>query len=103
MNRFVQAGILWCVLRGIFLKSKFCSALNEFVDVNLDAVAKTLARTSHWTITPYGNAALYLSGLSNQKLSIWPYMSNGSYRTYEWNSIRKHCMFTRKYLCLDKR
>lgn len=88
LNRLVQAGILQRVLRGIFVKPKFCSTFNEFVEVNPDAVAKTLARTYHWTITPYGNAALYLSGLSNQKPSIWSYMSNGPYRTYEWNSIR---------------
>lgn len=88
LNRLVQAGILQRILRGIFVKPKFCSTLNEFVEVNPDAVAKTLARTYHWTITPYGNAALYLSGLSNQKSSIWSYMSNGPYRTYEWNSIR---------------
>ncbi|CUO71892.1 DUF6088 family protein [Fusicatenibacter saccharivorans] len=88
LNRLVQAGILQRILRGIFVKPKFCSTLNEFVEVNPDAVAKTLARTYHWTITPYGNAALYLSGLSNQKPSIWSYMSNGPYRTYEWNSIR---------------
>lgn len=61
LNRLVQAGILQRVLRGIFVKPKFRSTLNEFVEVNPDAVAKTLARTYHWTITPYGNAALYLS------------------------------------------
>ena len=61
LNRLVQAGILQRVLRGIFVKPEFCSILNEFAEVNPDAVAKTLARTYHWTITPYGNAALYLS------------------------------------------
>lgn len=58
LNRLVQSGILRRVLRGIFEKPKYCSVLNEFVEVNPDAVAKTLARTYHWTITPYGNAAL---------------------------------------------
>ena len=67
---------------------QFCSTLNEFIEVNPDAVAKTLARTYHWTITPYGNAALYLSGLSDQRPTIWSYMSNEPYRTYEWDSIR---------------
>ena len=47
LNRLVQAGILQRVLRGIFVKPKFCSTLNEFVEVNPDAVAKTLARTYH--------------------------------------------------------
>ena len=87
LNRLVQAGILQRVLRGIFVKPEFCSILNEFAEVNPDAVAKTLARTYHWTITPYGNAALYLSGLSNQKPSIWSYMSNGCllYTSYPYH------------------
>lgn len=47
LNRLVQAGILRRVLRGIFEKPKYSSVLNEFVEVNPDAVAKTLARTYH--------------------------------------------------------
>lgn len=66
LNRLVQAGILRRVLRGIFEKPKYSSVLNEFVEVNPDAVAKTLARTYHWAIAPYGNAALYLLGLSSR-------------------------------------
>ena len=54
LNRLVQAGILRRVLREIFEKPKYSSVLNEFVEVNPDAVAKTLARTYHWTIAPYG-------------------------------------------------
>lgn len=61
LNRLVQAEILRRVLRGFFEKPKYCSDLNKFVAVNPDAVAKTLARTYHWTVTPY--------------------------RTYEWDSI----------------
>ena len=87
-SAIVHAGILRRVLRGIFEKPKYCSDLNKFVAVNPDAVAKTLAHTYHWTITPYGNAALYLLGLSDQRPTIWSYMSNGPYRTYEWDSIR---------------
>lgn len=41
LNRLVQAGILRRVLRGIFEKPKYSSVLNEFVEVNPDAVAKT--------------------------------------------------------------
>ncbi len=88
LNRLVQAGILQRILRGIFVKPKFCSDLNKFIEVTPDAVAKTLAHTYHWTIIPYGNTALYLSGLSDQRPTIWSYMSNGPYKTYEWDSIR---------------
>lgn len=88
LNRLVQAGILRRVLRGIFEKPKYSSVLNEFVEVNPDAVAKTLARTYHWTIASYGNTALYLLGLSSKEPTVWSYISNGPYRTYEWNSTR---------------
>lgn len=69
-NRLVQAGILRRVLRGIFEKPKYSSVLNEFVEVNPDAVAKTLARTYHWTIVPHDNAALYLLGLSIEEPTV---------------------------------
>lgn len=88
LNRLVQAGILRRILRGIFEKPKYSSVLNEFVEVNPDAVAKTLARTYHWTIALYGNAALCLLGLSSEEPTVWSYISNGPYRTYEWNSTR---------------
>ena len=74
LNRLVQAGILRRVLRGIFEKPKYSSVLND--------------RTYHWTIAPYGNAALYLLGLSSEEPTVWSYISNGPYRTYEWNSTR---------------
>lgn len=77
LNRLVQAEILRRVLRGIFENPKYSSVLNEFVEVNPDAVAKTLARTYHWTIAPCGNAARYLSGLSNQRPAIWSYIGTG--------------------------
>lgn len=58
------------------------------VEANPDAVAKGLARTYHWTIAPHGKAALYLLGLSSKEPTVWSYISNGPYRTYEWNSNR---------------
>ena len=63
------------------------------VEANRDAVAKALARTYHWTIAPFGNAALYLLGLSSKDPTVWSYISNGAYRTYEWNSTRLECKY----------
>ena len=88
LNRLVQAGILRRVLRGIFEKPKYSSVLNEFVEVNPDAVAKTLARTYHWTIAPCGNTALNFLGLSTQVTATWSYISDGPYRIYEWDSTK---------------
>lgn len=41
--------------------------------------------TYHWTIAPYGNDLL---GLFSEEPTVWSYISNGPYRTYEWNSTR---------------
>lgn len=49
-------------------------------------VAKALARSYHWTIAPCGNTALNLLGLSTQVSAVWSYISDGPYKTYEWNN-----------------
>ena len=88
LNRLVNHGILRRVFRGVFEKPKYSNLRKEYVATNPNAVAHALARSYHWTIVPCGNTALYLSGLSDQRPTIWSYMSNGPYKTYEWDSIR---------------
>ena len=51
-------------------------------------MANALARSYHWTIAPYGNTALNFLGLSTQVTATWSYISDGTYRIYEWNSTR---------------
>lgn len=70
LNRLVQAELLRRILRGIFENPKFCSTFNKIIEVNLDAVSKTFAHTYPWTITQYGNTALYLLGLSDQSPTV---------------------------------
>lgn len=53
-----------------------------------EAVANALARSYHWTIAPCGNTALNLLGLSTQVTAVWSYISDGPYKTYEWNSTK---------------
>lgn len=88
LQRFVQAGTLRRILKGIFEKPKYSKLLGEYVAANPDAVAKALARSYHWTIAPCGNTALNLLGLSTQVTAVWLYISDGPYRTYEWNSTK---------------
>ena len=47
-----------------------------------------MARCYHWTIAPCGNTALNLLGLSTQVTAVWSYISDGPYKTYEWNSTK---------------
>lgn len=88
LNRLTQAGKIRRILKGVYEKPKYSNFLNEYIAVNPDAVAKALARNYHWTIAPCGNTALNLLGLSAQVPAVWSYISDGPYRTYEWNSTK---------------
>lgn len=88
LYRLVQDKILRRVINGIYEKPKYSKLLNEYVAPDPDAVAKALARSYHWTIAPCGNTALNMLGLSTQVAAVWSYISDGPYKTYEWNSTR---------------
>lgn len=86
LNRLTQTGTLRRILKGVYEKPKYSELLDEYVAADPDAVAKALARSYHWTIAPCGNTALNLLGLSTQVTAVWSYISDGPYKTYEWNS-----------------
>lgn len=88
LQRLTQNGILRRILNGIFEKPKYSDFLKEYVAVDPDSVAKALARNYHWTIFPSGNTALNRLGLSTQVSAVWSYVSDGPYKTYEWNSTK---------------
>lgn len=88
LYRLVNAETLRRVLNGIYEKPKYSKLLNEYVAPNPDAVAKALARSYHWTIAPCGNTALNMLGLSTQVTTVWSYVSDGPYKTYELNTTK---------------
>ena len=88
LNRLTQTGPLRRILKGVYEKPKYSKLLDECVAADPDAVAKALARSYHWTIAPCGNTALNLLGLSTQVTAVWSYISDGPYKTYEWNSTK---------------
>lgn len=88
LKRLYQSGIIRRIIRGIYEKPKYSKLLDEYVAADPDAVAKALARSYHWTIAPCGNTALNLLGLSTQVTAVWSYISDGPYKTYEWNSTK---------------
>ena len=88
LNRLTQVDMIRRVLNGIYEKPKYSELLQEFVAIDPDAVARALARNYHWTIAPSGNTALNLLGLSTQVSAVWTYISDGPYKTYEWNSTK---------------
>ena len=88
LKRLYQSGIIRRIIRGIYEKPKYSKLLDEYVAADPDAVAKALARCYLWTIAPCGNTALNLLGLSTQVTAVWSYISDGPYKTYEWNSTK---------------
>ena len=88
LNRLTQTGTPRRILKGVYEKPKYSKLLDEYVAADPDAVAKALARSYHWTIAPCGNTALNLLGLSTQVTAVWFYISDGPYKTYEWNSTK---------------
>ena len=88
LKRLSQSGIIRRIIRGVYEKPKYNKLLDEYVAADPNAVAKALARSYHWTIAPCGNTALNLLGLSTQVTAVWSYISDGPYKTYEWNSTK---------------
>ena len=88
LKRLCQSGIIRRIIRGIYEKPKYSKLLEEYVATDPNAVAKALARNYHWTIVPCGNTALNLLGLSTQVTATWSFISDGPYKTYEWNSTK---------------
>ena len=88
LSRLVQSGTLRRILKGVYEKPKYSKLLDEYVAADPEAVANALARSYHWTIAPCGNTALNLLGLSTQVTAVWSYISDGPYKTYEWDKTK---------------
>ena len=88
LNRLTQAGLIRRVLKGVYEKPEYSEMLKEYVAADPEVVAKALARNYHWSIAPCGNTALNLLGLSTQVTAVWSYISDGPYKTYEWDSTK---------------
>jgi len=88
LSRITRTGVVRRIFNGLFEKPKYSCLLQEHVATDPEAVAKALARCYHWTIAPCGNTALNLLGLSTQVTATWSYISDGPYKTYEWNQSK---------------
>ena len=87
LNRQIEKGNLRRILNGIYEKPKYSSFLKEYIAPDPNMVANTIARSFGWTISPSGNTALNLLGLSTQVPTTWTYVSDGPYREFAWDNI----------------
>jgi len=70
------------------MKPRYSMLLNRSVPPKENALAKAIARNYGWTIVPCGDTALNMLGLSTQIPTVWLYVSDGPYKTYEADGIR---------------
>lgn len=82
LSRLEEEGVIVRIIRGVYYKPKFSKLLGEKIAPSPDAVAHAIARNFGWTITPCGDTALNLLGLSTQVPSVWSYVSDGAYKEY---------------------
>lgn len=87
LTRFEEEGIIRRVLRGVYEKPEYNEFLDEHVAASPDKIAHALARNYGWTIVPYGDTALNLLGLSTQIPAAWVYVSDGTYKEYDYEQI----------------
>ena len=86
LARLAEEGLIRRVLRGVYDKPEYNAFLGEYVAPAPDKIANALARNFGWTIVPCGDTALNLLGLSTQVPAAWVYVSDGTYKTYTYDS-----------------
>jgi predicted transcriptional regulator of viral defense system len=84
LSRLAEKGTIRRIRHGVYDYPRYSKLLGTWVAPDPDAIARAIAREYGWTITPAGEAALNLLGLSEQVPSQWRYVSNGPTRKYEW-------------------
>lgn len=87
LTRFEEEGLIRRVLRGVYEKPEYNEFLDEHVAASPDKIAHALARNYGWTIVPCGDTALNLLGLSTQIPAAWVYVSDGTYKEYDYEQI----------------
>lgn len=87
LSRLEEANVIRRVMRGVYEFPEYSEFLNEYVSPSPEKVAHALARNYGWTIVPCGDTALNLLGISTQVPAVWSYVSDGTYKTYEYDKI----------------
>jgi len=87
LSRLEKENTIRRILRGVYEYPEYNDFLGEYVAPSPDKVAQALARNYGWTIVPCGDTALNLLGLSTQVPAVWSYVSDGTYKDYEFDKI----------------
>lgn len=87
LSRLEQMGKIRRVLRGLYDYPKFSRLLNQSLSPDIQQVAYALARKFNWRISPTGDTALNLLGLSTQVPGRYVYLCDGVNRSYRIGEV----------------
>lgn len=82
-SRLENEGKIRRILPGIYDRPEYSNVIQEYSAPDPNRVAHAIARKNNWQITPSGNAALNLLGLSTQVPARWEYISSGPSNEYQ--------------------
>lgn len=88
LGRLADKGKIRRITNGIYEKPRYSKLLKEHVAPEPHCIAKAIARSYNWNISPSGNTALNMLNLSTQVPATWSYISDGPYKTYDIDSIK---------------
>ena len=88
LGRLAEKGKIRRITNGIYEKPRYSKLLKENVAPEPHCIAKAIARSYNWNISPSGNTALNILNLSTQVPATWSYISDGPYNTKDNDSIK---------------
>lgn len=87
LNRLAKDNEIVRIMKGIYYKPRFIRLINEYEAPSIVEIANAIARKYNWTITPSGNIALNLLGLSTQVPAKWTFISDGRYIKFSLGNV----------------
>ena len=87
LNRLADEGTVTKILRGVYYAPRYSELLMENEAPSPHQVALAIARKFNWNIAPSGVTALNMLGLSTQVSAKWSYISDGTYKSFEFGNI----------------
>jgi len=87
LSRLEKSKVLRRILRGVYEYPEYSEFLGEYIAPDPDSVARALARSFGWSVSPCGDTALNMLGLSTQIPSVWSYVSDGPYKEYSYDNV----------------
>ena len=87
LSRLADTGTVVRAVRGVYAKPQRSKLLGVDVPPSPDEVARAIARSNKWIVSPSGDAALNQLGLDTQVPATYEYVSTGPYKTYRYGKF----------------